>query len=52
MEPFPDDGDLYTILRILRLTLFEKTSLIQLLAEGDYTVEGGGMSNQLDLFNN
>ncbi len=45
-------ADLYTILQILSLTLFEKTSLIQLLAEGDHTVEGRGMSNQLDLFDN
>ena len=45
-------ADLYTILRILSLTLFEQTSLIQLLAEGDHTVEGDGMSNQLDLFDN
>ena len=43
-------ADLYTILQILSLTLFEQTSLIQLLAESDHTVEGGGMSNQLDLF--
>ena len=45
-------ADLYTILRILSLTLFEKTSLIQLLADSDHTMEGGGMSNQLDLFDN
>ena len=46
------EADLYTILRILSLTPFEQTSLIQLLAEGDHTVEGGGMSNHLDLFDN
>ena len=45
-------ADLYTILRILSLTLFEKTSLIQLLAESDHTLKGDGMSNQLDLFDN
>ena len=45
-------ADLYTILQILSLTLFEKISLIQLLAEDDHTMEGGGMSNQLDLFDN
>ncbi len=45
-------ADLYTILRILSLTLFEKTSLIQLLAERDHTLKGDGMSNQLDLFDN
>ena len=45
-------ADLYTILRILSQTLFEKTSLIQLLADSDHTMEGGGISNQLDLFDN
>ncbi len=45
-------ADLYTILQILSLTLFEKISLIQLLAEDDHTMKGGGMSNQLDLFDN
>ena len=45
-------ADLYTILRILSLTLFEKTSLIQLLAESDHTLKGDGMPNQLDLFDN
>jgi hypothetical protein len=35
---------------ILSLTLFEKTSLIQLLAESEHTMEESGMSNQLDLF--
>jgi hypothetical protein len=34
----------------LSLTLFEKTSLIQLLAESEHTMEVSGMSNQLDLF--
>ncbi|MDP6926430.1 MAG: transposase, partial [Rhodospirillales bacterium] len=43
-------ADLYTILQILSLTLFEKTSLIQLLAESEHTMEVSGMSNQLDLF--
>jgi len=43
-------ADLYTILQILSLTLFEKTSLIQLLAESEHTMEESGMSNQLDLF--
>ena len=40
------------ILQILSLTLFENTSLIQLLAGADHTMEGGGMANQLDLFDN
>jgi IS4 transposase len=43
-------ADLYTILQILSLTLFEKTSLIQLLAESEHTMEESGMSNKLDLF--
>jgi hypothetical protein len=48
-------ADLYTILQILSLTLFEKTSLIQLLADVEHTVETidqDNMSNQLDLFAN
>ncbi len=45
-------ADLYTILRILSLTLFEKTSLIQLLAESDYTTDDRAISNQLNLFDN
>ncbi len=43
-------ADLYTILQILSLTLFEKTPLNQLLAESDPAIEEDGMSNQLDLF--
>ena len=45
-------ADLYTILLILSLTLFEKTPLIQLLADVESTMEEGRMSNQLDLFGN
>jgi hypothetical protein len=45
-------ADLYTILQILSLTLFEKTSLIQLLAQSDHAMDENGMSNQLDLFSN
>ena len=45
-------ADLYTILQILSLTLFEKTSLIQMLAEGDYTMDDRAISNQLNLFDN
>ena len=45
-------ADLYTILQILSLTLFEKTSLIHLLAEGEYAMEESGIFNQLDLFDN
>ena len=46
-------ADLYTILQILSLTLFEKTSLIQLLADVEHTIDTidhGNMPNQLDLF--
>ena len=44
--------DLYTILQILSLTLFEKTPLEQLLANQDYNIDGDDMCNQLNLFNN
>lgn len=44
--------ELYTILQILSLTLFEKTSLIQLLEQSDHAMDENGMSNQLDLFSN
>jgi hypothetical protein len=44
--------DLYTILQILSLTLFEKTPLEQLLANQDYEIYGDDMCNQLNLFNN
>ena len=44
--------DLYTILQILSLTLFEKTPLEQLLANQDYKADGDDMCNQLNLFNN
>ncbi len=44
--------DLYTILQILSLTLFEKTPLDQVLANHDYKTDGGGMCKQLNLFDN
>ena len=43
-------ADLYTILQILSLTLFEKISLIQLLGDVDHTIEEGYIAKQLDLF--
>ncbi len=43
-------ADLYTILQILSLALFEKTSLIQLLTQGHYIMDDGDMSKQLNLF--
>ena len=44
------EASLYTILQILSLTLFEKTSLIQLLTESPLTSEELTMANQLNLF--
>jgi len=42
--------DLYTILQILSLTLFEKTPLDQLLMGAHYKNENSMLSNQLNLF--
>lgn len=44
--------DLYTILQVLSLTLFEKTSLEQILTVNDYIEENHETHNQLNLFNN
>ena len=44
--------DLYTILKILSLTLFEKVPLEQMLANCDYKTEECDMDNQLNLFDN
>jgi IS4 transposase len=44
--------DLYTILQILSLTLFEKVPLDQMLANCDYKSEARDMNNQLNLFEN
>jgi len=44
--------DLYTILQILSLTLFEKDPLEQMLANCDYKTEECDMDNQLNLFDN
>ena len=44
--------DLYTILQILSLTLFEKDPLEQMLANCDYKTEECHMGNQLNLFDN
>ena len=46
------DTDLYTILQILSLTLFEKMPLEQLLANRDHTTDEVDMANQLNLFDN
>ncbi len=45
-------ADLYTILQILSLTLFEKTSLLQILTGAEYINEDRDMANQLNLFDN
>ena len=44
--------DLYTMLQILSLTLFEKEPLEQMLANGDYKTEECDMDNQLNFFDN
>ena len=46
-----DDLSLYTILQILSVTLFEKTSLLQVLTSSDYNKCIAPSSNQLKLFN-
>jgi hypothetical protein len=43
-------ADLYTVLQVLSLTLFEKTPLDQLLMMSDYTNENCLLHNQLNLF--
>ena len=45
-------ADLYTILQILSLTLFEKTPLFQLLTGVDSMGEDARLSNQLNQFDN
>ena len=44
-------ADLYTILQILSLTLFEKTPLIQLLTKSEHNLDNPHSRNQLNLFN-
>jgi len=46
------EASLYTILQILSLTLFEKTSLNQLVTNVKYNQEVPAMPNQLNLFEN
>ena len=43
-------ADLYTILQILSLTLFEKIPLIQLLTKSERTLDNLRSRNQLNLF--
>jgi hypothetical protein len=44
--------DLYTISQILSLTLFEKNTLDQILADNDHKTNSDDMCNQLNLFDN
>ena len=44
------ERDLYTLLQILSLCLFEKVPLQQALTGPTYTLESGGIPNQLSLF--
>ncbi len=44
------DLNLYTILQILSVTLFEKVSILQVLMEAGYKTDGTGFCNQLMLF--
>jgi IS4 transposase len=46
------EADLYTILQILSLTLFEKTFLLQLLTGEESIIGEPDMTNQLNLFDN
>ena len=45
-----NDMSLYTILQILSVTLFEKTSILQLLTESSYNIHTAYNDNQLKLF--
>ncbi len=42
--------NLYTILQILSVTLFEKVSILQVLIEAGYKTDNADFSNQLMLF--
>ena len=44
------EQNIYTILRILSITLFEKAPVLQTLMEPDYTFQGVCNPNQLGLF--
>jgi hypothetical protein len=46
------DLELYTILQILSVTLFEKAPLLQMLTNFDYTSDKSDSPNQLNLFPN
>lgn len=42
--------NLYTILQIFSITIFEKVSILQLLTDYEYKIETGNYCNQLELF--
>jgi len=44
------DLNLYTILQILSVTLFEKVSILQVLMEADHKTDSSASCNQLMLF--
>ena len=44
------EANCYTILQILSVTIFERTSLLQVLTNADCTIEDYGTPNQLTLF--
>lgn len=44
------EHDLYTILQILSVTLFEKVDMLQVLTNNDYKEQNSYSSNQLELF--
>ncbi len=44
------EATLYTILHVLSVTVFEKTSLLQVLSEAERTGESHPSHNQLNLF--
>ncbi len=44
------DASLYTILQVLSVTMFEKTSLLQMLSEAESTEKSHPQNNQLNLF--
>jgi len=45
------DASLYTILQILSVTPFEKTPILRVLSQIDYTEKEDPLDNQLNLFN-
>jgi hypothetical protein len=44
------DRDLYTILQILSVTLFEKAPITEALTASGYTISSSSIPNQLQLF--